>query len=69
MLLMLDDMPFTTAIKIIKYCQARGIDRERSQRYYDKLHRKPVDLDSNEWVLEVPDHLVTFFRIQYGGLE
>lgn len=71
MLLMLDDMPFTTAVQIIKYCHSHEIDPERSSLYYNKITSKPVDFDKSgePWVLEVPENLLTFFRMKYGGLE
>lgn len=70
MLLVLDDIPFTKAIEIIKYCHAHNIDMERISVYYDRLHSKKVIFDTDEaWEIEIPDHLLTYFRIMYGGLE
>jgi hypothetical protein len=69
MLLLLDDIPFSTAIKIIKYCHERGIDTERSSLYYKRIKGTSLDLGNEDWVLEVPDHLITWFRMKYGGLE
>ena len=69
MILKLDKVPFMTAIQIIKYCQSHGIDLERSQYYFDRLSSKASDIHNDKWELEVPEHLLTFFRMKYGGLE
>ncbi len=70
MILHLDNMPFTTAVSIIKYCYLRDIDTERSSVYYDRIHKKGLGTgDGEPWILDVPDHLLTYFRLKYGGLE
>lgn len=70
MKLVLDDIPFTTAIEIIKYCHSHGIDMEQVSVYYDRIHSKKAVFETNEpWEIEIPDHLITFFRMKYGGLE
>ncbi len=69
MLLLLDDIPFSKAVKIIEYCHEHSIDTERSSLYYKRIKGTSLDLGNEDWVLEVPDHLITWFRMKYGGLE
>jgi hypothetical protein len=69
MLLLLDNIPFQTAVKIIEYCHEHSIDKGRSSVYYTKIKGRPVDLGDQPWELELPDHLLTWFRMKYGGLE
>ena len=67
MILELDDIPFSTASKIIKYCHEHQIDVERSSLYYNRIMGKSTDLGNEDWVLEVPEYLLTWFRMMYGG--
>ncbi len=67
--LVLDEMPFSTAVNIIKYCHEHGIDTARSSQYNNRISGKSPDLGEEPWTLEVPRHLVTWFRMKYGGLE
>jgi hypothetical protein len=62
-------MPFQTAVKIIKYCYEHDIDTERSSLYYNRIKGKSLGQENEPWVLEVPEHLLTWFRMKYGGLE
>jgi hypothetical protein len=62
----LNPLTFTAAHKIIFWCAEHGIDPEKSNllvRIWQSTDRNVGDSDEL-WVLDIPDHYITWFRMK-----
>ena len=63
MIVDLNPMPFTKAIYLIRWCHARGIDKDNCERLLGAMRKVPVP-DDYEWSINVPDKYMTWIEME-----
>jgi hypothetical protein len=58
-------MPYTHARELINYCVEKGIDRDNATRLLAVFTKRGGPLQSDNWVLDVPDSLMTYFALKW----
>jgi hypothetical protein len=61
----LDPLPYTVALKILKWCFEHDIDKDKCKELIGSMGVTPIpDL---EWTLEIPEKYVTWFILKWGN--
>jgi hypothetical protein len=68
MQLVLDHLPFTQALRVLRWCHGRGIDADRASQYMSRVQGQSGG-DMAPWVLDIPDHYITWLTLEFGSLE
>ena len=58
-------MPYTHARELINYCAERNIDRDNVMRLLEVFTTAGCDVSDDQWTIEVPDHIVTYFMLKW----
>jgi hypothetical protein len=58
-------MPYTRARELINYCVEKDIDRDNALRLLAVFTKRGGPLQSDDWVLDVPDSLMTYFALKW----
>ena len=58
-------MPYTHARELINYCVEKDIDRNNALRLLAAFTKRGGPLTSDDWVLDVPDSLMTYFALKW----
>jgi hypothetical protein len=58
-------MPYTRARELINYCVEKDIDRDNALRLLAAFTKRGGPLTSDDWVLDVPDSLMTYFALKW----
>jgi hypothetical protein len=58
-------MPYTHARELINYCVEKDIDRDNALRLMAVFTKRGGPLTSDDWVLDVPDSLMTYFALKW----
>ena len=66
MIVDLNPLPFTLALKIIRWCFEHDIDRRQCCILIDAMQKKPVP-DNVEWVLNIPEKYITWFTLVWSN--
>lgn len=66
MIVDLNPLQFTLALRIIRWCVEHGIDSQQCHRLIDAMQKKPVP-DDIEWVLDIPEKYITWFNLVWGS--
>jgi hypothetical protein len=65
MIIDLNPLPFTLALKIIRWCIEHDVDRIHCTQLVAAMKQKPVP-EEIEWVVNVPDKYETWFALAWG---
>lgn len=68
MIVDLNPLPFTLALKMIRWCFEHNIDRRQCIILIDAMQKKPVP-DDIEWTLDIPEKYISWFVLMWGGNE
>jgi hypothetical protein len=58
-------MPYTHARELIEYCVEKDIDQDNAMRLLTAFTKRGGPLQSDDWVLDVPDSIVTYFLLKW----
>jgi hypothetical protein len=58
-------MPYTHARELINYCVEKDIDRDNAQRLLAVFTKRGGPLQSDDWVLDIPESIMTYFALKW----
>jgi hypothetical protein len=58
-------MPYCYARELLEYCVERRIDMEQSMKVLEAFGTSGSTLPDEEWYLNVPDSIITFFLLKW----
>jgi hypothetical protein len=58
-------MPYRHARELLEYCVERRIDIEQSMKVLEAFGTAGSSLPEEEWYLNVPDSIITFFLLKW----
>jgi hypothetical protein len=65
MIVQLDPLPYTLALKIIKWCFEHDIDKDKCVELIHAMGCNPTP--KVEWELDIPEKYVTWFVLKWGS--